>query len=50
MKLRGLAAVVAIALGGCAATRGSIPAKVEGGVLVDAAGMTLYSFDKDAAG
>lgn len=50
MKLCGLAAIVAFVLAGCASMGGSIPAKVEGGVFVDAAGMTLYTFDKDAAG
>ena len=29
---------------------GTAPAKVAGGILVDAAGMTLYKFDKDAGG
>lgn len=36
-------------LGGCAAMAGS-PAKVADGVLVGPNGMTLYTFDKDAAG
>lgn len=27
-----------------------VPTKTEGGVLADASGMTLYTFDKDAAG
>ena len=29
---------------------GTAPAKVEGGALVNTAGMTLYTFDKDMAG
>ena len=29
---------------------GSAPAKEEGGALVNSAGMTLYTFDKDVAG
>jgi len=39
-------AAIALALGACA----SAPAKMEGGVLTGATGMTLYTFDKDAAG
>ena len=50
MKLRKLAAMAAIVLAGCASMDGSMPAKVEGGVFVNTAGMTLYTFDKDAAG
>ena len=50
MKLRGLAVIAAIVLAGCASMGGSMPAKVEGGVFVNTAGMTLYTFDKDAAG
>ncbi len=50
MKVRALAVIVAIVLAGCASVGGSMPAKVEGGVFVDTAGMTLYTFDKDAAG
>ncbi len=50
MKLRGLAVIAAIVLAGCASMGGSMPAKVEGGVFVNSAGMTLYTFDKDAAG
>lgn len=38
-------------LGACASMGGaSMPAKFEGGMLVNSAGMTLYTFDKDAAG
>jgi len=39
-------------LGACATytTGASAPAQVESGVLVDAKGMTLYTFDKDPAG
>ena len=38
-------------LGACASMRGApMPGKFEGGMLVDSAGMTLYTFDKDAAG
>lgn len=50
MKNRVVAMIVALALSGCASMGGSMPAKVEGGVFVNTAGMTLYTFDKDAAG
>lgn len=45
------AAVMALVLGACASMGGApTAAKFEGGMLVDSAGMTLYTFDKDAAG
>ncbi|MBS0336954.1 MAG: hypothetical protein JSS40_09140 [Proteobacteria bacterium] len=44
-----LAACAAVLLSACAAM-GTSPAKVENGMLVNSAGMTLYTFDKDAAG
>jgi len=50
VNLRVFAASAAVVLAGCASMGGSMPAKVEGGVFVNAAGMTLYTFDKDAAG
>jgi len=37
-------------LSACASTMAGAPAKVEAGALVDKAGMTLYTFDKDMAG
>ena len=37
-------------LGGCASMTSSAPAKVADGVLTGPNGMTLYTFDKDAAG
>jgi predicted lipoprotein with Yx(FWY)xxD motif len=40
------AALSALALAACAGA----PAKMEGGVLTGATGMTLYTFDKDPAG
>jgi predicted lipoprotein with Yx(FWY)xxD motif len=52
MKLRSLlslAAGAAILLSASAAMAAA-PAKTEGGILVNTAGMTLYVFDKDAAG
>jgi predicted lipoprotein with Yx(FWY)xxD motif len=47
-----LAAVVLTALLGACASMGGAPmaAKFEGGTLVNSAGMTLYTFDKDVAG
>jgi predicted lipoprotein with Yx(FWY)xxD motif len=48
--LRFIAATVAVlAVSACAATMGAAPAKEEGGALVNTAGMTLYTFDKDMA-
>jgi len=45
------AAVLAMALGACASMGGApTVAKFEGGMLANSAGMTLYTFDKDAAG
>jgi len=42
---------MAAVLGACASMGGApMAAKFEGGTLVNAAGMTLYTFDKDAAG
>ena len=50
--IRTLAATVLIAALGACASMGGAPmgAKFEGGMLVNSAGMTLYTFDKDAAG
>ena len=47
-----LAAILMVALLGACASMGGAPmaAKFEGGALVNSAGMTLYTFDKDAAG
>jgi predicted lipoprotein with Yx(FWY)xxD motif len=47
-----LAAVVLTAVLGACAGMGGAPmaAKFDGGTLVNSAGMTLYTFDKDAAG
>lgn len=44
-----LAASLALFLGACASSGGT-PTKTQSGVLTDPAGMTLYVFDKDAAG
>ena len=38
-----------LVIAGCA-TVGSAPVRFSGGVLVDSAGMTLYTFDKDPVG
>ncbi|WP_338413197.1 hypothetical protein [uncultured Sphaerotilus sp.] len=39
-----------LVLGACAMMAPPPPAMTAGGMLTDAAGMTLYTFDKDAAG
>ena len=50
MNFRSIAATVAVLfVSACATTMGSAPAKEEGGALVNSAGMTLYTFDKDMA-
>ena len=43
-------AALALTLAGCAGMESSAPVKFSGGMLTDSAGMTLYTFDKDAAG
>ena len=50
--IKALAAVlITAALGACASMGGApMAAKFDGGTLVNSAGMTLYTFDKDAAG
>ena len=51
MTLRFPALALAALLSACASTGGgSAPAKVADGVLVGPNGMTLYTFDRDAAG
>ena len=50
MKLLTTALLTAALLGGCASMTASSPAKVADGVLVGPNGMTLYVFDRDAAG
>ena len=45
VRTAGISALVAGLLAACAAT----PARMEGGVLVGATGMTLYTFDRDTA-
>lgn len=40
----------AVLVAGCASMGGSTPAKVSDGVFVGPTGMTLYTFDRDAAG
>jgi predicted lipoprotein with Yx(FWY)xxD motif len=49
MNLRLLAAAAALALSACASAPPA-PATVADGVFVGANGMTLYTFDRDAAG
>ena len=48
-KAKGLMLAGLLVIAGCA-TMGSAPVKFSGGVLVNSAGMTLYTFDKDPAG
>ena len=43
-------ALAALLAAGCAAMGGSGPARVSDGVLAGPNGMTLYTFDRDAAG
>ncbi len=50
MKLRLLAAAATLLIVTACATTPPAPATATGGVLVGANGMTLYTFDKDAAG
>ena len=49
-----MAGLISLALTGCAMAQGAMPAGTadtsKGKALVDAKGMTLYSFDKDAGG
>jgi predicted lipoprotein with Yx(FWY)xxD motif len=47
--LGAIALATALTLGGCASTA-ELPAKTADGVLVGSNGMTLYTFDRDAAG
>lgn len=49
MNIRLLACAAVLAVTGCASTPPA-PANVANGVFVGANGMTLYTFDKDAAG
>ena len=51
MKIRHLAAALAVlAVSACATLTGTQHARTVDGVLVNNAGMTLYTFDKDTAG
>jgi predicted lipoprotein with Yx(FWY)xxD motif len=51
MKKTFAAVLLATLLGACASMGGApIGAKFDGGTLVNSAGMTLYSFDRDVAG
>ncbi len=50
MKFVAIATLSAALLGGCASMSPSSPAKVMDGMLVGPNGMTLYTFDRDAAG
>lgn len=50
MKTRQLIAALAFSLAAASALAADAPVKAAGGVLAGANGMTLYTFDKDAAG
>ena len=50
MKLIAIATLSAAILGGCASMYSNDPAKVMDGMLVGPNSMTLYTFDRDAAG
>jgi len=50
MKTRQLIAALAFTIGAAGAFAAGAPVKAADGVLVGANGMTLYTFDKDAAG
>jgi len=49
-KVTGFLIAGVLAIAGCATMDASAPARYSGGVMVDEAGMTLYTFDKDHAG
>ena len=49
-RITAVAALGVAMLGGCGSMASDAPAKVAGGVLTGPNGMTLYTFDKDAAG
>lgn len=50
--IRALAAILLVVLLGACTSMGGMPigAKFEGGMLVNSAGMTLYTFDRDVTG
>ncbi|HTP61855.1 MAG TPA: hypothetical protein VMJ14_07220 [Burkholderiales bacterium] len=50
MNVRNFAAGVAAALLAACASMSPAPVKTDAGVFTNSAGMTLYTFDKDAAG
>ena len=52
IRRQGISFVLAVGLiaAGCASMGGNAPAKVADGMLVGANDMTLYTFDRDAAG
>ncbi|WP_218510963.1 hypothetical protein [Variovorax sp. dw_308] len=49
MKLVACLALSLAVLAGCATAPNKLPVKAAGGMLVDAKGLTLYTFDKDVA-
>lgn len=50
VRVMSLAAALVLTLAGCASTMGGTPTAVADGVLTGTNGMTLYTFDRDAAG
>lgn len=50
VRVMSLAAALVLTLAGCASTMGGAPTAVADGVLTGTNGMTLYTFDRDAAG
>ena len=50
MKIRIAALASVVLVSACASMNPTIPTKTSDGVLTNNAGMTLYTFDKDAAG
>lgn len=50
VRVMSLAAALVLTLAGCASTMGGAPTAVADGVLTGTSGMTLYTFDRDAAG
>jgi len=50
LKILGAVLGGMLVIAGCATMGASAPVRYSGGVMVNSAGMTLYTFDKDAAG
>jgi predicted lipoprotein with Yx(FWY)xxD motif len=50
MTIKSLLSVTLLLMLGACASTGAMPTKTQSGMLANPAGMTLYVFDKDAAG